>query len=71
MASDDELMAIEKEGEAKGRDPSNFAIDCPYLPGGQAAQRKAWLRGFSKHRPAATIIAKPMTRSIENTPHAG
>lgn len=71
MATDDELAAIEQEGRTKGRDPANFAIDCPYLPGDQAAQRNAWLRGFSKDRPAATTLAKPMTSFIENTPHAG
>lgn len=71
MATDEELAAIEQEGQVKGRDPANFAIDCPYLPADQAAERNAWLRGFSKDRPAATAIAKPMTRSIENTPHAG
>ena len=71
MATDGELAAIEQEGQAKGRDLANFAIDCPYLPGDQAVQRNAWLRGFSKDRPAATSTAKPMTRFIENTPHAG
>jgi len=62
---------IHAAGYAAGRDRACTAIDCPYLPGSDPAERRRWLAGFSEAR-----VAWPPERDHDlptpvPTPHAG
>jgi ribosome modulation factor len=62
---------IHAAGYTAGRDRTQMAIDCPYLPGSEPAERRRWLAGFSEAR-----VAWPPERDDDlpapvPTPHAG